>query len=143
MEKLLNTLDKMLEVMASLNEMMHSEQQQLSAGQVNSSLLQRITEDKGSLLSTLSYIDQLRKQAEQTCGMTAPYARSPEHARRWTAIQSQTLVLRDLNQHNGLLLGQQIQHTQQALDILKPHFSQKFYGPDGQARSSGFLHNKA
>ncbi|MCK8255714.1 flagellar export chaperone FlgN, partial [Erwinia amylovora] len=60
----------------------------------------------------------------------------PELMQRWTAIQATTLKLRDTNTHNGMLLNHQINHNEQALQVLKPYHSQKFYGPDGQAISS-------
>ncbi|KGT95599.1 flagellar biosynthesis protein FlgN [Erwinia typographi] len=142
MQKLLTALDKMLEVLTHLAEVMTAEQQQLSGGQINSSLLQRITEDKSSLLATLDFIEQMRRDAEKEAGLHAPYSLNPEMAQRWAAIQEQTVKLRDTNLHNGLLLNHQIGFTAQALEVLKPHQTQKFYGPDGQATSSGFISRK-
>ncbi|MFC0140685.1 flagellar export chaperone FlgN [Erwinia mallotivora] len=142
MNKLLTALDKMLEVLASLADVMTSEQQQLSGGQINSSLLQRITEDKNSLLATLNFLEQMRRDAEQDAGFHAPYSRHSELSRRWAAIQEQTMKLRDTNLHNGLLLNHQISFTDQALQVLRPHQTQKFYGPDGQATSSAFISRK-
>lgn len=71
MEKLQNALDKVLEVLSSLAGVMNAEQEQLAAGQINSSLLQRITEDKSSLLATLSFLDQMRRDAERTPDCTS------------------------------------------------------------------------
>lgn len=142
MQKLLTSLDKMLEVLTSLADVMMAEQQQLSGGQINSSLLQRITEDKSSLLATLNFIEQLRRDAEKEAGVHAPYSRNPELARRWSSIQEQTVKLRDTNLHNGLLLNHQMDFNAQALQVLKPHQTQKFYGPDGQATSSSFISRK-
>lgn len=135
MDKLHNALDKMLEVLSSLAEVMDAEQVQLSAGQVNSSLLQRITEDKSSLLATLSFVEQMRRDAENAIGLYEPYSHQAELARRWATIQSRTVKLRDTNTHNGMLLNHQIKHNEQALQLLKPYQSQKFYGPDGHAIS--------
>jgi len=143
MQKLLTALDKMLEVLNSLADVMTAEQQQLSGGQINSSLLQRITEDKSSLLATLNFIEQMRRDAEKEAGLHAPYSLNPDMARRWAAIQEQTVKLRDTNLHNGLLLNHQISFTGQALEVLKPHQTQKFYGPDGQATTSSFISRKA
>ncbi|MDW8846664.1 flagellar export chaperone FlgN [Erwinia sp. MMLR14_017] len=143
MQKLLTALNKMLEVLNSLADVMTAEQQQLSGGQINSSLLQRITEDKSSLLATLNFIEQMRRDAEKEAGLHAPYSLNPDMARRWAAIQEQTVKLRDTNLHNGLLLNHQIGFTEQALEVLKPHQTQKFYGPDGQATTSSFISRKA
>ena len=142
MNKLPGALDKMLEVLTTLAEVMMAEQQQLSGGQINSSLLQRITEDKSSLLGTLNFLEQLRRDADKEVGVHAPYSNQPELARRWAAIQEQTVRLRDMNLHNGLLLNHQITFTEQALEVLKPHHTQKFYGPNGQATSSSFISRK-
>ncbi|AXF76140.1 flagellar export chaperone FlgN [Erwinia tracheiphila] len=142
MNKLLTTLDKMLEVLASLADVMASEQQQLSGGQINSSLLQRITEDKSSLLATLNFLEQMRRDNEKDAGFHAPYSRHSELSRRWSDIQEKTIRLRDTNLHNGLLLSHQISFTDGALEVLRPHHTQKFYGPDGQATSSAFINRK-
>lgn len=143
MDKLQNALDKMLEVLSSLADVMNAEQEQLSAGQVNSSLLQRITEDKSSLLATLNFLEEMRRDAEKASGMHVPYSQHPELARRWSAIQEQTVKLRDTNLHNGMLLNHQISHNEQALEVLKPYQSQKFYGPDGHAITSTLVSRKA
>ncbi|KOC91795.1 flagellar export chaperone FlgN [Winslowiella iniecta] len=142
MNPLLTALDKMLEVLSSLAEVMEAEQQQLSAGRINGSLLQRITEDKSSLLSTLNYLDEMRCRAEKEAGLIAPYSAQATLNQRWETIQQRTMKLHDTNQHNGMLLNQQITHNEQALALLKPHQSQAFYGPDGQAQPSAFSSRK-
>lgn len=142
MNSLLTALDKMLEVLSSLTEVMAAEQQQLSAGRINSSLLQRITEDKSSLLSTLNYLDEMRRQAEKVVGLQAPYPSQPELAQRWESVQQRTARLHDTNHHNGMLLNQQITHNEQALAVLKPYQSQAFYGPDGQTKTSAVASRK-
>lgn len=143
MNNLLTTLDKMLEVLSSINAIMNEEQELLSAGRINSSQLQRITEDKTMLLSTLNYLDEMRKTTEKSEGIQAPYDGQHEMARRWQDIQQRTGRLRDTNTHNGLLLKHQMQYTEQALAVLKPHQSQPFYGPDGQAKGHAMLSRKA
>ena len=55
MSRLSEVLDQMTAVLGSLKEVMDAEQLQLSAGHVNGSALQRITEQKSSLLATLDY----------------------------------------------------------------------------------------
>lgn len=142
MNSLLTALDKMQEVLSSLTEVMNAEQEQLSAGRINSSLLQRITEDKSSLLGTLNYLDDMRRQAEKAAGLQAPYPAQPELAQRWEHIQTLTMTLRNINEHNGMLLNHQISHNEQALAVLKPHQTQAFYGPDGQAQGSVVLSRK-
>ncbi|MFS2224028.1 flagella synthesis protein FlgN [Pantoea sp. B65] len=142
MNSLLTALEKMQEVLSSLMEVMDAEQQQLSAGRINSNLLQRITEDKSSLLNTINYLDGMRHQAEKRLGLQAPYETQPELARRWASIQQQTVKLHNTNRHSGMLLNQQIEYNEQALSVLKPKISQPFYGPDGQTQSAAFVSRK-
>ena len=56
MSRLSEILDQMTVVLNDLKTVMDAEQQHLSSGQINGSALQRITEDKSSLLATLDYL---------------------------------------------------------------------------------------
>lgn len=142
MDNLLTTLDKMQDVLASLTHIIEEEQQQLAAGQVNGNLLQRITEDKAALLTTLNYLDEMRHNTEKTLGIEAPYRGQQDIARRWATIARVTQQLRDANQHNGLLLQHQVAFTRDALQVLKPHQTQAFYGPDGRGLGQATLRSK-
>ena len=142
MDNLLTTLDKMQDVLASLTIVMNEEQQQLSAGQVNGNQLQRISEDKSALLTTLNYLDEMRRNAEKTLGTQAPYGGDSDRERRWASIQQHTRRLRDTNTHNGILLQHQISFTDEALSVLKPHQTQAFYGPDGLGKGQATLSRK-
>jgi len=64
MSKLSEVLDQMTVILNALKGVMDAEQQHLSAGQINGSALQRITEEKSSLLASLDYLEQQRR-AEQ------------------------------------------------------------------------------
>jgi len=128
MNRLLEVMDQMTVVLNSLKEVMDAEQQQLSAGHVNGSALQRITEDKSSLLATLDYLEQLRR-AEQNAHNTS----SMDISQRWQTITQKTQHLRDINQHNGWLLEDQLARNEEALAVLKPHQEPNLYGADGQA----------
>lgn len=131
MSRLSEVLDQMTAVLNSLKEVMDAEQLQLSAGHVNGSALQRITEQKSSLLATLDYLEQQRR-AEQNAGRSA----NDDAPGRWQAITETTQQLRTLNQHNGWLLEGQIARNQQALEVLKPHLEPTLYGADGQTANS-------
>ncbi|MGV7093730.1 flagella biosynthesis chaperone FlgN [Siccibacter turicensis] len=126
MSRLSEVLDQMTTVLNSLKEVMDAEQLHLSAGQINSSTLQRITEEKSSLLATLDYLEQQRR-AEQSAN------RGDDIADRWQTITRKTQHLRELNQHNGWLLEGQIALNQRALEVLKPHQEPGLYGADGHA----------
>ena len=58
MSRLSEILDQMTVVLNDLKTVMDAEQQQLSAGHISGSALQRITEEKSSLLATLDYLDR-------------------------------------------------------------------------------------
>ena len=131
MSRLSEILDQMTVVLNDLKTVMDAEQQQLSMGHVTGSALQRITEDKSSLLATLDYLEQQRR-AEQDPRRSA----NDEIVERWQVITEKTQHLRDLNQHNGWLLEGQIERNRQALEILKPHQEPELYGANGQTSSS-------
>ncbi len=131
MTRLSEILDQMTTVLNDLKTVMDAEQQQLSVGQINGSQLQRITEEKSSLLATLDYLEQQRR-LEQNAQRSA----NDDIAERWQAITEKTQHLRDLNQHNGWLLEGQIERNQQALEVLKPHQEPTLYGADGQTSVS-------
>lgn len=130
MSRLSEVLDQMTVVLTSLKEVMDAEQQQLSAGHVNGSALQRITEEKSSLLATLDYLEQQRRSQQATVSA------NDDDAQRWQTITQKTRHLRDLNQHNGWLLEGQLARNSQALEILKPHQEPGLYGANGQTASA-------
>mgnify|MGYP000852563048 FL=1 len=127
MSKLSEVLDQMTVILNALKGVMDAEQQHLSAGQINGSALQRITEEKSSLLATLDYLEQQRR-TEQNMQQSA----NDDIAGRWLTITKKTQHLRELNQHNGWLLEDQIQRNRQALEVLKPHQEPALYGANGQ-----------
>ncbi|GGD12811.1 flagella biosynthesis chaperone FlgN [Franconibacter pulveris 1160] len=130
MSRLSEVLDQMTVVLTSLKEVMDAEQQQLSAGYVNGSALQRITEEKSSLLATLDYLEQQRRLQQASAND------ADADAQRWQTITQKTRHLRDLNQHNGWLLEGQLARNSQALAILKPHQEPGLYGANGQTASA-------
>jgi len=124
-------LNQIANVLNSLETVMNAEQQQLSAGQINGSALQRVTEDKSSLLATLDYLETLR-----LAELKATAVQPTETELQWQTIRLHIQRLGEINQHNGWLLESQREHTEQALAILKPHQAPEFYGADGQAKSA-------
>ncbi|WP_414163420.1 flagella biosynthesis chaperone FlgN [Superficieibacter sp. BNK-5] len=131
MSRLPEILDQMTVTLNALKGVMDAEQQQLSVGSVNGSALQRITEQKSSLLATLDYLESQRRHEQD-----AQRSANDDVADRWQSITEKTLQLRELNQHNGWLLEGQIVRNQQALEVLKPHQEPGLYGADGQASSA-------
>lgn len=137
MTRLSEILGQMASILDSLETVLNAEQQQLSAGQINGSALQRVTEDKSSLLATLDYLETQR-QTE----LKASIKHSAELDNQWQAIRQQIQYLNNINQHNGWLLESQREHTDHALAVLKPHQAPEFYGADGQVRTSVHHANK-
>lgn len=127
MSRLSEILDQMTVILNDLKDVMDAEQQQLSTGHLNGSALQRITEEKSSLLASLDYLEQQRR-LEQNANRSA----NDDIADRWQVITTKTQHLRDLNQHNGWLLEGQIDRNKQALEVLKPHQEPSLYGANGQ-----------
>jgi flagellar biosynthesis/type III secretory pathway chaperone len=74
---------------------------------------------------------------------SVPYRGQNDMARRWDNIQQHSRRLQDANVHNGLLLQHQIRYTENALEVLKPHQTQAFYGPDGKGKGQATLSRKA
>ncbi|SFT57054.1 flagella synthesis protein FlgN [Kosakonia arachidis] len=128
MNRLSDILDQMTVILSALKDVMDAEQKQLSVGHVNGSTLQRITEEKSSLLATLDYLEQQRRSTQHSA--------DDDIADRWQIITQKTQHLRNLNQHNGWLLEGQIERNQQALDVLKPHQEPTLYGANGQTASA-------
>lgn len=130
MNGLSDILDQMTVILNALKDVMDAEQKQLSAGHLNGSVLQRITEEKSSLLATLDYLEQQRRAAQ-----SVQTSANDDVSGRWQVITKKTQHLRDLNQHNGWLLEGQIALNQKALEVLKPHQEPGLYGADGQTFS--------
>lgn len=137
MPPLSEIVQQMQRVVISLEQVMLAEQHQLSAGQIDGSALQRVTEDKSSLLATLDYLEGLRQEAVNSAA-TIPAATQA----LWQEIKQQTERLSRLNQHNGWLLESQQAHTDRALALLKPYQTPQLYGADGQAKKTSRHTNK-
>lgn len=78
-----------------------------------------------------------RKNLRATCALCQPRPL----ADRWQRVQLLSQTLREKNQHNGLLLNQQIDHNAQALAILSKN-NKSLYGPDGQSHAGSLLGRK-
>ena len=79
MNQLSDILDQMTVILNALKDVMDAEQKQLSVGHVHSSTLQRITEEKSSLLATLDYLEQQTPRSAKRCKV----ARNDDIADRW------------------------------------------------------------
>ena len=140
MENLAQLLDKLLETLQALNGVLEEEHDLLCSGQLPGVALQRVTDAKSQLLATVAYLEQQRLGQERACGQRAPASHAPL-ADRWQRVQLLSQTLREKNQHNGLLLNQQIDHNAQALAILSKN-NKSLYGPDGQSHAGSLLGRK-
>ncbi|MBN5376806.1 flagellar export chaperone FlgN [Serratia marcescens] len=141
MENLAQLLDKLLETLQALNGVLEEEHDLLCSGQLPGVALQRVTDAKSQLLATVAYLEQQRLGQEKACGQRAPYDSHAPLADRWQRVQLLSQTLREKNQHNGLLLNQQIDHNAQALAILSKN-NKSLYGPDGQSHAGSLLGRK-
>lgn len=141
MENLAPLLDKLLETLRTLDATLAEEHHLLCAGQMPGGALQRVTDAKSQLLATVNFLEQQRRGLENALGKQAPYSGLPQLAERWQQVQRHSQMLREKNQHNGMLLNHQIDHNSQALAILSKQ-SRSLYGPDGQSRSGSLLGRK-
>ena len=123
MASLSEALAQIADGLNALRAVMDTEQQLLCEGSVSGSRLQQVTEEKSALLATLGWLEQQRLLA---WGSADDAARA-----QWRDIQARTRSLRELNQHNGWLLEQQMAFNQQALAVLRPHQEAGLYGKDG------------
>lgn len=122
-------VDKMSEAINALTQVLQAEHQQLSAETVNGSFLQRITEQKSSLLATLEYLEQQRQHY-------LAIAPDQQAIQRWQQLLEPLQRLSDMNQHNGWLLDGQRAHITQSLSLLQPHQGHDLYGADGYTTSN-------
>lgn len=123
MASLSEALAQIADGLDALRAVMDTEQRLLCEGSVSGSRLQQVTEEKSALLATLGWLEQQRLLA---WGSADDAARA-----QWREIQARTRSLRELNQHNGWLLEQQMAFNQQALAVLRPHQEAGLYGKDG------------
>lgn len=140
MENLAQLLDKLLETLQALNGVLEEEHDLLCSGQLPGVALQRVTDAKSQLLATVAYLEQQRLGGK-SLRATRPYANHAPLADRWQRVQLLSQTLREKNQHNGLLLNQQIDHNAQALAILSKN-NKSLYGPDGQSHAGSLLGRK-
>ncbi|WP_410015408.1 flagella synthesis protein FlgN [Sodalis sp. C49] len=135
---------RMLGILQQLELTLVEEQRLLSAGQVNTALLLRVTENKNEQLTTLQYVDHHRQQQAQASDAgNPPYEPHPGLHRIWLAITRLTEDLSRNNYRNGLLLAQHLKHNDQVLSVLDEYQTQRrMYGPDGQALGGSALGRK-
>lgn len=114
------------------------EQQMLMTGSI--ATLPELTTQKSTLVADIDKQSQARlvwfpvdAAARQTL-----FLQQPTIATAWAALSERANRAAALNQSNGLLINQRLQHNREALHILRgQETGQPTYGPDGQQQSLG------
>jgi len=150
----LNSLREEEHIMAALLDLLKQEQQLLVSADIEA--LPALTTRKTALVTQMTLLSAQRHRAlgksgspAQESGMDAWIAASgatrDESAGLWRALLEHTREAKELNRINGMLINKQMNHTQGALQALRPQSAgaNTFYGPGGLPtslpRSRGFL----
>lgn len=144
MNELEQLCGRMLTTLQQLELTLIEEERLLSAGQVNSALLHRVTENKNEQLTTLGHVDGQRQQMARAFDAgIPPYDDFPGLHQIWRSITELTEKLSRNNYRNSLLLSHHIQTNQQVLSVLEEYQTQRrLYGPDGHAQGGSALGRK-
>ena len=147
----LNSLREEEHIMTTLLDVLKQEQQHLVAAEIDS--LTAVTSKKSALVTQMTLLSAQRHRAlgkagypAEEAGMDAWAAASgAEAGSLWQALQQHAREAKELNRINGMLINKQMNHTQGALQALRPQTTaaNNFYGPGGLStslpRSRGFL----
>jgi len=139
-------------VMTALLDVLKQEQNHLVAADIDA--LTSLTAEKTALVSQMAQLSQQRNAAlgaagfpAREAGMDGWIAASGETEANtlWQALLANTHEARELNRINGMLINRHMQHTQGALQALRPPAATaaSVYGPSGHttttSKSRGFL----
>ena len=140
MENLAQLLDKLLETLQALNGVLEEEHDLLCSGQLPGVALQRVTDAKANCWRR-SPTSSNNAWGGKPAGNAPPTPTMRPWPIAGSAFKLLSQTLREKNQHNGLLLNQQIDHNAQALAILSKN-NKSLYGPDGQSHAGSLLGRK-
>ena len=116
MDTLQATLNKLQETLNELDVVLVEEVKQLSGAQINPVSLQRISDMKSRLLSTVAYYDEQRKQQEDSLQLFAPYPQQPTLAALWNDMVPTIKRASEMNQQTSQLLEM---HMQRARNLIR------------------------
>jgi len=150
----LDSLREEQQIMTALLGLLKQEQQLLVAAEMEG--MPAITTKKSALVTQLTLLSAQRHRALGKAGFPAAEAGMDEWiaasssdaeaaASLWQTLLQQTREAKELNRINGMLINKQMNHTQGALQALRPAntAANNFYGPGGMSttlpRSRGFL----
>ncbi|URQ60848.1 flagellar export chaperone FlgN [Pantoea alhagi] len=138
MQTLQTTLIKLQDTLNELDAVLTEEIKQLSHAQVNAVALQQLSDIKSSLLATLAWHDEQRKQTEKDLQLQAPYEQQPTLTGHWNRILQSTQKARDMNLQASYLLDIHMKKLQSVSKILnKSAASPGLYTAGGQSENNG------
>ena len=150
----LNSLREEQQIMSTLVDVLKQEQQLLVAAEMEG--MPAITSKKNTLVTQMTMLSAQRHRALGKAGypaaeagkdawIAASGADASVATTLWQTLLQHTRAAKELNRINGMLINKQMNHTQGALQALRPSHAapNNFYGPGGMSttlpRSRGFL----
>lgn len=137
-------LARELQVLESFTVLLQREQELLAGG--STELLTALSAEKSGTVRDLSHLAAARDGELSRLGyppgrdgMEGWTATAGNNSRdEWLRLLDLAAQARALNEANGKLIGLQLQHNQQALNVLMSAVDQAVtYGPDGQQKPGG------
>ncbi|AUY23534.1 flagella synthesis protein FlgN [Mixta calida] len=138
MDTLQATLNKLQETLNELDVVLVEEVKQLSGAQINPVSLQRISDMKSRLLSTVAYYDEQRKQQEDSLQLFAPYPQQPTLAALWNDMVPTIKRASEMNQQTSQLLEMHMQRARNLIRAIdKTAAAPGLYTAGGQSDNNG------
>lgn len=136
MKALLIVLEKQLNTLQALRQLLEKENSLLSGCRVDPSVLQLVAEKKQQLLIAVEHFDALRQQQEKAASLFAPYTGNSALTPLWQQIRDMATHLKQDNQRSSLLLEQQMTNLRARQKLIQQtHIAQMVYGADGRVQS--------
>lgn len=112
-----NVLNKMVEILQQLIEILHTEQMILLESNP-AHKLSNIIDEKNQLLISLKILDEQRIAMGKQQKIESPYHDNPSLSCQWVTIVETTALLAQMNRENGAILQNRMDKAQQAIDFL-------------------------
>ena len=134
----------------TLVELLMREQELLIQGVPDGEQLTELAKQKQGELKAIETIERGRRTAQQKLGYEAGLRGAEQAARdaqctaQWQELQDAARRVAHLNELNGTLIEQRMQHNQQVLTLLRELARDALYGQDGQqSRTGGHISSSA
>ncbi len=134
----------------TLVDLLLREQELLIQGIPDGEQLSELARLKQAELKAIETIETGRRRAQQKLGYEAGLRGAEEAARdarctqQWQTLQDGAARVAHLNELNGTLIEQRMQHNQQVLTLLRELARDTLYGQDGQQnRTGGHINSSA